>query len=190
MLGVLGSIAAVANLSGSAVTAPHDGNLVACDEDGARFERSNRVLWESQARSTKRTSDQVKDVEGISIGEAEENGRFPPSRSLDRRGDISAGSISYREQGRVLEDEKRDIGIATSLAGRWSGLCPVTGRDHAELIWMDPRQRRIGGSRADQQRRPSAGRSDGASQLSARSARRGGNQGGTKRNPARSRIHN
>jgi allantoate deiminase len=90
----------------------------------------------------------LRDDDGVSIAEAMRAASFPPERWHEaQRHDLEAFLELHIEQGRVLYDEKVELGIVESIAGIQRLLITVKGRaDHAGTTPMDLRRDALQGA--------------------------------------------
>lgn len=113
-----------------------------CEEEGSRFPAnywgSRGILGQIQPEEL----DALHDDNGVTIAEAMRLAGFTPERYREAvRNDLSAFLELHIEQGRMLFDEKIDIGIVEAITGIVHQVITVDGRaDHAGTTPMDLRR--------------------------------------------------
>src|SRR6266576_5693140 len=142
-LGVLAALVALQTLREQVGKPQRSLEMVAlCEEEGSRFPAhywgTRGILGLIQPEEL----DTLRDDDGVSIAEAMRAAGFPPERYHEaRRHDLEAFFELHIEQGRILYDEKVDIGIVETITGIHRQLVTVTGRsDHAGTTPMDLRR--------------------------------------------------
>src|SRR3989440_1917667 len=148
-LGVLAALAALQTLREQVGEPRRSLEMVAlCEEEGSRFPAhywgTRGILGLIQPRELAT----LRDDDGVSIAEAMRAAGFPPERYHEaQRHDLDAFLELHIEQGRILYDEKVDIGIVESITGIQRLLITVEGRaDHAGTTPMDLRRDALQGA--------------------------------------------
>jgi allantoate deiminase len=148
-LGILAGLAALQALLEQKGRPQRSLEVVAlCEEEGSRFPAhywgSRGILGLIQAEEP----DSLRDDDGITIAEAMLNAGFPPERYREAvRHDLSAFLELHIEQGRILFDEKINIGIVEAITGILHQMITVEGRaDHAGTTPMDLRRDALQGA--------------------------------------------
>lgn len=119
-----------------------------CEEEGSRFPAhywgSRAILGLIQADEL----DILRDDDGMSIADAMRKAGFFPERYREAtRNDLSTFLELHIEQGRILFDERVDIGIVEAIAGILHQVITVKGRaDHAGTTPMDLRRDALQGA--------------------------------------------
>src|SRR5205823_6718490 len=119
-----------------------------CEEEGSRFPAhywgTRGILGLIQPGELETLCDD----DGVSIAKAMRAAGFPPERYHEaQRHDLEAFLELHIEQGRILYDEKVDIGIVESITGIQRLLITVEGRaDHAGTTPMDLRRDALQGA--------------------------------------------
>jgi len=139
-LGVLAALAALQTLREQVGKPQRSLEMIAlCEEEGSRFPAhywgTRGILGLIQPGEL----ETLRDDDGVSIAEAMRAAGFPPERYHEaQRHDLEAFLELHIEQGRILYDEKVDIGIVESITGIQRLLITVEGRaDHAGTTPMD-----------------------------------------------------
>jgi len=114
-----------------------------CEEEDTRFDTAS--LWGSRAitgRIEPHDLDDVRDADGVTIGEAMASVGLDPSRFRDAvRDDIDVYLELHIEQGPTLEDLDVPVGIVHAITGMRHTYVELTGRsDHAGARPMLRRQ--------------------------------------------------
>src|SRR5205823_13002350 len=148
-LGVLAALVALQTLREQVGKPQRSLEMVAlCEEEGSRFPAhywgTRGILGLIQPEEL----DTQRDDDGVSIAKAMRAAGFPPERYHEaQRHDLEAFLELHIEQGRILYDEKVDIGIVESLTGNQRLLITVEGRaDHAGTTPMDLRRDALQGA--------------------------------------------
>jgi allantoate deiminase len=134
-LGVVAAIAAVRALKEQVGPPRRTLEVVSlCEEEASRFRAAG--FWGSRAitgETRREHLDEVRDAEGVSIGEAMASVGLDPERFGDaRRDDIDTFVELHIEQGPRLEDEGYAVGIVTGITGIRHYVVELAGRsDHA-----------------------------------------------------------
>jgi allantoate deiminase len=142
-LGVLAALAALRALRERVGMPRRSLEMVAlCEEEGSRFHGN---FWGTRAMLgliKPQEFDSLRDDEGTSIAEAMRAVGLSPERYREAvRDDLDAFIEMHIEQGRILYDEKIEIGIVESITGILRQLITVEGRaDHAGTTPMDLRR--------------------------------------------------
>jgi allantoate deiminase len=148
-LGIHAAIAAIAALR--AAYGPPKKALevyVGCEEEGSRFHCN---FWGARAMTGEiapHEVDALRDADGTTIGEAMRAcGLDPAAIGSARRDDLDAFVELHIEQGRILDDERQDVGVVHTITGQRQLLVRVTGRqDHAGTTPMDLRRDALAGA--------------------------------------------
>lgn len=118
-----------------------------CEEEGSRFPAH---YWGSRGILGLIRADELDILrdDGLSIADAMRQAGFPPEHYREAtRNDLSAFLELHIEQGRMLFDEKIDIGIVEAIAGILHQVITVKGRaDHAGTTPMDLRRDALQGA--------------------------------------------
>jgi allantoate deiminase len=148
-LGILAGLAALRGLLEQKGRPQRALEVVAlCEEEGSRFPAhywgSRGILGLIQAEEL----DSLRDDDGATIAEAMRDAGFSPERYGEaKRNDLSAFLELHIEQGRMLFDEKIDIGIVEAITGILHQVISVEGRaDHAGTTPMDLRRDALQGA--------------------------------------------
>src|SRR2546423_14841521 len=148
-LGVLAALVALQTLREQGGKPQRSLEMVAlCEEEGSRFPAhywgTRAILGLIQPGEL----NTLRDDDGVSIAEAMRTAGFPPERYHEaRRHDLEAFLELHIEQGRILYDEKVEIGIVESITGIQRLLITVEGRaDHAGTTPMDLRRDALQGA--------------------------------------------
>src|SRR5256714_7634195 len=148
-LGVLAALVALQTLREQVGKPQRSLEMVAlCEEEGSRFPAhywgTRGILGLIQPGEL----ETLRDDDGVSIAEAMRAAGFPPERYHEaQRHDLEAFLELHIEQGRILYDEKVDIGIVESITGIQRLLIMVEGRaDHAGTTPMDLRRDALQGA--------------------------------------------
>ncbi|HEX6479117.1 MAG TPA: Zn-dependent hydrolase [Ktedonobacteraceae bacterium] len=148
-LGILAGLAALQALLEQKGRPRRSLEVVAlCEEEGSRFPArywgSRGILGLIQAEEL----DTLRDNDGVTIADAMRMAGFPPERYREAiRHDLSAFLELHIEQGRILFDEKIDVGIVEAIAGILHQKITVEGRaDHAGTTPMDLRRDALQGA--------------------------------------------
>ncbi len=142
-LGILSALVALQALREQAGQPLRSLEMVAlCEEEGSRFQAH---YWGTRAMLGLIRGGEpgtLQDDDGISIAEAMQAAGLSPERYREaKRHDLDAFLELHIEQGRILFDEKIDIGIVETITGIHRQLVTVTGRsDHAGTTPMDLRR--------------------------------------------------
>ncbi len=141
--GVLAALAALRTLHEVAGRPRRSLEVVAlCEEEGSRFHANfwgtRGILGLIQPEELER----LRDDDGTTIGEAMQAVGLPPDRFGEAaRDDLDAFVELHIEQGRILYDERVEVGIVESITGIVQQLVVVEGRtDHAGTTPMDLRR--------------------------------------------------
>lgn len=115
---------------------------VLCEEEGSRF---SAHYWGTRAILGLIGADeleQLRDDQGMTIAEAMRTAGLEPSRYREAvRRDLDAFVELHIEQGRLLFDERVDLGIVQAIVGLHQRWVTVKGRaDHAGTTPMDLRR--------------------------------------------------
>jgi allantoate deiminase len=148
-LGIHAAIAAIAALR--AAYGPPKKALevyVGCEEEGSRFHCN---FWGARAMTGEigpHEVDTLHDEDGTTIGDAMRAcGLDPAAVGSARRDDLDAFVELHIEQGRILDDERQDIGVVQTITGMRHLLVRLTGRqDHAGTTPMDLRRDALAGA--------------------------------------------
>jgi allantoate deiminase len=144
--GALGILAGLAALRGSLEQKGRPQRalevVALCEEEGSRFPAH---YWGSRGISgliQAEELDLLRDDDGVTIAEAMRDAGFSPERYREaKRTDLSAFLELHIEQGRILFDEKIEIGIVEAITGILHQVITVEGRaDHAGTTPMDLRR--------------------------------------------------
>jgi allantoate deiminase len=142
-LGVLSALAALRALNRTGAKPRKSLEMVAlCEEEDSRFHcnfwGTRGILGLIQAEEL----DALRDLDGISIGDAMRAAGFPPERFKDAiRADLDAFVELHIEQGRILFDEHLPLGVVDTITGLYRFRVTVEGRtDHAGTTPMDLRR--------------------------------------------------
>src|SRR4030088_527757 len=142
-LGVLSALAALRVLRASAGTPKRSLEMVAlCEEEDSRFHAN---FWGTRGMLgliSAADVDDLRDEQGVSIGEAMREVGLDPERYADAiRDDLDAFVELHIEQGRILFDEGLPLGIVDAITGLYRFRATVEGRsDHAGTTPMDLRR--------------------------------------------------
>jgi len=134
-LGVVAALAAVRALKEQVGPPRRTLEVVSlCEEEASRFRAAS--FWGSRAitgETRREHLEEVRDAEGVSIGEAMASIGLDPERFADaQRDDIDTFVELHIEQGPRLEDEGYAIGIVTGITGIRHYVVELGGRsDHA-----------------------------------------------------------
>jgi allantoate deiminase len=134
-LGVVAAIAAVRALKEQVGRPRHTLEVVSlCEEEASRFRAAS--FWGSRAitgEMRRQHLDEVRDADGVSIGEAMASVGLDPERFANaRRDDIDVFVELHIEQGPRLEDAGYAVGIVTGITGIRHYVVELGGRsDHA-----------------------------------------------------------
>ena len=148
-LGVLAALTALQTLREQVGKPRQSLEMVAlCEEEGSRFPAH---FWGTRGilgLISPGELETLRDDDGVSIAEAMRAAGFPPERYHQaQRHDLEAFLELHIEQGRILYDEKVDIGIVESIAGIQKLLITVEGRaDHAGTTPMHLRHDALQGA--------------------------------------------
>jgi allantoate deiminase len=141
-LGVLSALAALRAIKRHLRRPSKSLEMVAlCEEEGSRF-HSN--FWGTRGMLgliDESELAQLRDSNGVSIGDAMSAAGFPPERHREAiRDDLDAFVELHIEQGRILFDEHMPLGIVDTITGLYRFRATVEGRaDHAGTTPMDLR---------------------------------------------------
>jgi allantoate deiminase len=142
-LGVLSALAALRVLKRSGARPRKSLEMVAlCEEEDSRFHcnfwGTRGILGLIQPEEL----EDLRDLDGITIGEAMRSAGFPPDRYKDAiRSDLDAFVELHIEQGRILFDEHVPLGVVDTITGLYRFRVTVEGRtDHAGTTPMDLRR--------------------------------------------------
>jgi allantoate deiminase len=142
-LGVLSALAALRVLKRHAGRPRKSLEMVAlCEEEDSRFHSNfwgtRGILGLIQPREL----DDLRDLDGVSIGEAMRQVGLPPERYQDAvRQDLDAFIELHIEQGRILFDEQLPLGVVDTITGLYRFRVTLEGRtDHAGTTPMDLRR--------------------------------------------------
>jgi allantoate deiminase/N-carbamoyl-L-amino-acid hydrolase len=143
-LGILLPIAVAQRLKQSAAKLPFDLEIVAfCEEEGVRF-KSTFLGSSAIAGSFDSAVLDNLDADGISMREAMRDAGFDPSRipAVARDQNKLAGYVEVHiEQGPVLLDEGRALGVVTAIAGSVRSVVTIAGlAGHAGTVPMGSRR--------------------------------------------------
>lgn len=143
-LGILLPIAVVQHLKQSGATLPFDLEVVAfCEEEGVRF-KSTFLGSSAIAGSFDTAVLDLLDADGISMRAAMREAGFDPARipTIARDPHKLAGYVEVHiEQGPVLLDEGRALGVVTAIAGSVRSIVTITGlAGHAGTVPMGSRR--------------------------------------------------
>jgi allantoate deiminase len=142
-LGVLSALAALRALKRDAGRPRKSLEMVAlCEEEDSRF-HSN--FWGTRGilgLISPNELDDLKDLDGVSIGEAMQRAGFPPENFRQAvRDDLDAFVELHIEQGRILFDEGLPLGVVDIITGLYRFRVTLEGRtDHAGTTPMDLRR--------------------------------------------------
>src|SRR5258707_2543994 len=141
-LGILSAFAALRVLHAAAGTPKRSLEMVAlCEEEDSRFHAN---FWGTRGilGLIKESELELKDDDGITIGEAMQKVGLPPENLKQAiRNDLDAFVELHIEQGRILFDEKLPLGIVDTVTGLYRFRVTVEGRaDHAGTTPMDLRR--------------------------------------------------
>jgi allantoate deiminase len=134
-LGIVAGVAAVRALQEQAGRLRRTLEVVSlCEEEGSRFPSAS--FWGSRAitgQTRREHLDEVRDHDGVSIGEAMASVGLEPERFAEaRRDDIDTFVELHIEQGPRLEDEGLAVGVVTGITGIRHTAVELGGRsDHA-----------------------------------------------------------
>jgi allantoate deiminase len=134
-LGVVAAVAAVRALKEQLGRPRRTLEVVSlCEEEASRFRAA--AFWGSRAitgETRREHLDDVRDADGVSIGDAMASVGLDPERFADaRRDDIDTFVELHIEQGPRLEDEGLAVGIVTGITGIRHYVVELGGRsDHA-----------------------------------------------------------
>jgi allantoate deiminase len=142
-LGVLSGLAALRALAKSRGKPSKSLEVVAlCEEEDSRFHcnfwGTRGILGLIEAAEI----DDLKDTNGVTIAQAMRDVGLDPSRYREAiRSDLDAFIELHIEQGRILFDEQRPLGIVDTITGLYRFRVTVEGRtDHAGTTPMDLRR--------------------------------------------------
>lgn len=148
-LGVLAALVALQTLREQMGQPQRSLEVVAlCEEEGSRFSAhcwgTRGMLGLIQAEEL----DALRDDDGVTIAEAMRAAGLPPENYTNAiRNDLDAFLEFHIEQGRILFDEKIEIGIVEAITGLQHQLITVQGRaDHAGTTPMDLRRDALQGA--------------------------------------------
>jgi len=142
-LGVLSALAALRSIKRQLGRPKKTLEMVAlCEEEDSRF-HSN--FWGTRAMLGLIEDDEfehLRDLDGVTIGDAMRQAGFPPARYRDAiRDDLDAFIELHIEQGRILFDEQLPLGVVDTITGLYRFRVTVEGRtDHAGTTPMDLRR--------------------------------------------------
>jgi allantoate deiminase len=142
-LGVLSALAALRLLKDTAGKPKKSLEMVAlCEEEDSRFHAN---FWGTRGilgLISAAEMDALRDEAGVSIGEAMTAVGLDPELYADAiRDDLDAFVELHIEQGRILFDEGRPLGIVDAITGLYRFRATVEGRtDHAGTTPMDLRR--------------------------------------------------
>lgn len=142
-LGILAGLAALQTLYEHAGQPHRSLEVVAlCEEEGSRFQAHYWGTRGIMGLIQPKELDELRDNSGTTIAEAMRTSGFSPDRYRDAiRNDLDAFLELHIEQGRILFDEKINIGIVETITGLQRMLITVDGRtDHAGTTPMDLRR--------------------------------------------------
>ncbi len=148
-LGILAGLVALRALREQAGQPRRSLEVVAlCEEEGSRFEAH---YWGTRAMLGLIEADELehlRDEQSISISEAMREAGLAPERYREAvRHDLEAFLELHIEQGRVLYEERVQIGIVQAIVGLHHRQITVTGRaDHAGTTPMDMRRDALQGA--------------------------------------------
>ena len=134
-LGIVAAVAAVKALKEQAGRPRRTLEVVSlCEEEASRFPSAG--FWGSRAitgETRREHLDEVRDADGISIGEAMAAVGLDPERFVEaRRDDVDTFVELHIEQGPRLEDEGYSVGVVTGITGIRHTVVELRGRsDHA-----------------------------------------------------------
>ena len=142
MLGILSAICSAGRLYQRLGQPEKTLEVVAIvEEESSRFIASNYIGSCNLAGTMPPSAFAITDADGISIQDAAVSAGYqgmPPDRA---REDIQHFVELHIEQGGVLEAEKKQIGIVTSIVGQWGGSVVLRGKqNHAGTTPMNQRQ--------------------------------------------------
>jgi allantoate deiminase len=141
-LGVLSALAALRALNREGRRPRKSLEMVAlCEEEDSRF-HSN--FWGTRAilgLIQREELEDLRDLDGVTIGEAMRAAGFPPDRYPEAiRDDLDAFIELHIEQGRILFDEHLPLGVVDTITGLYRFRVTLEGRtDHAGTTPMDLR---------------------------------------------------
>jgi allantoate deiminase len=142
-LGVLSALAALRALRKEGGKPRLSLEMVAlCEEEGSRFHAN---FWGTRGilgLIEHGELNSLRDDEGVSIADAMRKVGLPPENFQQAvRDDLDAFVELHIEQGRILYDEQRPLGIVSTITGLYRFLASVEGRtDHAGTTPMDLRR--------------------------------------------------
>ncbi|GAC1350248.1 MAG: allantoate deiminase [Ktedonobacteraceae bacterium] len=148
-LGILAGLVAVRSLREQAGQPRRSLEVVAlCEEEGSRFQAR---YWGTRGMLGLIQADELvrlRDDQGMTIAEAMRAAGLSPERYRESvRRDLDAFVELHIEQGRVLFDERVDLGIVQAIAGLQHRWIVVKGRaDHAGTTPMDLRRDALQGA--------------------------------------------
>jgi allantoate deiminase len=134
-LGIVAALSAVRKLKEQLGQPRHTIEVVSlCEEEASRFHAAN--FWGSRAITGNIRPEyltDIRDADGTSIGEAMTQVGLDPSRYADaRRDDIDTFIELHIEQGPILEEEDKPVGVVRAISGIRHYAVTLTGRaDHA-----------------------------------------------------------
>lgn len=119
-----------------------------CEEEGSRFPAH---YWGTRAMLgliEPGELERLRDDQGMTIAQAMRAAGFPPERYREAiRHDLDAFFELHIEQGRILCEERVDVGIVQAIVGLHQRWISVTGRaDHAGTTPMDMRRDALQGA--------------------------------------------
>ncbi len=148
-LGILAGLVALRALRDQAGQPRRSLEVVAlCEEEGSRFPAhywgTRAILGLIEAGELER----LRDDQGLSIAQAMRAAGLSPERYREAiRHDLDAFLELHIEQGRILFEERIDIGIVQAIVGLHQRSIRVTGRaDHAGTTPMDLRRDALQGA--------------------------------------------
>ncbi len=141
-LGVLSALAALRALRPLGTPRKSLEMVALCEEEGSRY-HSN--FWGTRGilgLIEPSELQMLEDDDGVSIGDAMRHVGLPPEKYRDAiREDLDAFVELHIEQGRILYDEQRPLGVVSTITGLYRFLATVEGRtDHAGTTPMDLRR--------------------------------------------------
>jgi len=148
-LGILAGLVALQALHEQAGRPRRSLEVVAlCEEEGSRFPAH---YWGTRAMLGLIEADELKrlrDDQDVTIAEAMRTAGFPPERYREAiRHDLEAFLELHIEQGRILFEERIDVGIVQAIVGLHQRSISVAGRaDHAGTTPMDLRRDALQGA--------------------------------------------
>jgi len=141
-LGVLSALAALRALKPLGKPRRSVEMVALCEEEDSRFHAN---FWGTRGILGKISESELTDLvddRGVTIGEAMHRAGFPPEKLRDaKRDDLDAFVELHIEQGRILFDEHRPLGVVDTITGLYRFRVTLEGRtDHAGTTPMDLRR--------------------------------------------------